>query len=63
MKKLSVVAFSICALSLLSGCEDYFTFVIEPTEIKVECENEGEMTCNDNSDGTYTIFKCKNINY
>ena len=60
MKKLSVVAFSICALSLLSGCEDYFTFVIKPAEIKVECENEGEMTCNDNSDGTYTIFKCEN---
>ena len=39
MKKLSAILISLCAISFLNGCDDYWTFMIEPP---AECTTEGD---------------------
>ncbi|MBQ9244034.1 MAG: hypothetical protein IJ165_12590 [Proteobacteria bacterium] len=55
MKRTFTILFSLCALSLLNGCDDYLTFVIEePSEeviIEVECNYEKEIRYAPNSNG------------
>lgn len=64
MKKAPAIFFSLCALTMLGGCDDYFTFMIEPTkeivEVEVECTNEGENRYYPSDDGACVKQSCTN---
>ena len=58
MKKAPAIFFSLCALTMLGGCDDYFTFVIET---QVECDKEGATRYYPSTDGmTCNLQKCTN---